>query len=238
MPLRWHCSIGEPSRKPVEQVPSGFRRVAITIPQLWPTFVNQRMPQSPPATVKNPRMSADFRSILMAREDDLNWQRQRIDFGELSSTVATRGLLYWKTLRGELRYPSRKQVNPRDIAPLLRNVLVVRVRDGGEEFEYRVAGDVVVQLHGSWLTNSTTTDLDSHFPGYGRLVRRIYSHIVNSGEPMASRGEVQRQTNDGTGAGVLFQHETVFLPLGEHGGPVDHILVFCDVLGANMVPAK
>jgi len=109
---------------------------------------------------------SDVRDTLLVREDDDNWQRQRIGVDQLSSAVAVRGLNYWTRLRGPRRFVPRKEIKPRDIAPILRNTLIVRVLGAGEEFEYRVAGDAVVQLHGPWLPNSTTSDLDKHFLGY------------------------------------------------------------------------
>ncbi len=175
---------------------------------------------------------------LQARQDDVDWQRQQIGFDELSSGVTIRGLEYWNALRGARRFATRKNVNPRDVSPLLRNIWIVRVQDGGEDFEYRIAGDVVMQLHGPWLPNSSTTDLDVHFPGYGRLVKRIYLHIYHAGKPLALRGEVRRQPRNDAGIGTLFKHETPFVPLGDADNEVDHILGFCDVGGEFWQPRQ
>lgn len=180
----------------------------------------------------------DDHDTLLAREDDTNWQRQRIDLDELSGAVARRGFDYWTQLRGTRRLVPRSEIRPRAIAQILRNTLIVRVLGEGDDFEYRVAGDAVIQLHGPWLPNSTTADLDKHFSGYGRLVKRVYLHVFRSGEPLALRGEVLRQPRNENGIGTLFKHETVFVPLGETDNAVDHIMAFCDVVGELWQPRQ
>ena len=46
------------------------------------------------------------------------------------------------------RFPPRAEMSPRDMADMLRNTVLVRVLDGGEEFEFRIVGDAMVVAQG------------------------------------------------------------------------------------------
>ncbi len=50
------------------------------------------------------------------------------------------GVAYWRALKGTRSYPAATDIRPRDLAPLLRNVVLIKVVDGGLDYEYRIVG--------------------------------------------------------------------------------------------------
>lgn len=53
------------------------------------------------------------------------------------------------------------------------------------------------------------------------MMRVLYEHVRNTGLPLAFRGWVGRDVKNS----LFVYHESAFLPLGEDGATVDHILV-------------
>lgn len=137
----------------------------------------------------------------------------------LDSKAVSLAVRYWKNLRGSRRFPARDEVTPRKMAPFLRNIVLIRVVDGGKDYEYRIAGDACVQAFGSNFQGMLLTEIEALDPHYGRATRVAYEHVRAMGEPFALRGWVAPSVPS-----AFSYHETAFLPLG-HGGIVDHLLV-------------
>ena len=137
----------------------------------------------------------------------------------LTSEPVSRALRYWKDKRGAQRFPSRTQITPRDMMAFLRNIVLVRVLDGGADYEYRIAGDAHVQAFGTDFKGLRLTELEAVEPEYGRATRITYEHVRVLGEPFALRGWVAP-----TAKSAFSYHETVFMPLGTDN-QVDHLLI-------------
>lgn len=144
---------------------------------------------------------------------------QRIDPCEMQSPISRKALAAWARLRGKRRFPSRKNITPKELGSLLRNTALVRVIDGGREFEFRILGDAVVQAGPEIESGMTTAELDQKFPGFGKTLRSIYKAVCRDGAPRAYRGLFER--NDGH----AYFHESLVLPLGAEDTAVDHLLV-------------
>lgn len=137
----------------------------------------------------------------------------------LDSRAVSLALRYWKGLRGSRRFPARDDVTPRNMAPFLRNIVLIRVVDDGTDYEYRIAGDACVQAFGTNFQGMRLTEIESIDAQYGRATRLAYEHVRAMGAPFALRGWVAPSI-----ASLFSYHETVFLPLGE-SDTVDHLLV-------------
>ena len=146
--------------------------------------------------------------------------RQQIELHEIANPLIRRGFDLWQRLRGARRFPTRTELSPRHMPELLRNAVLIRVVEGGEEFQFRVIGDAIVMAQGASFQGMTTHEVDRVLPGYGSALRGIYRRIYKSGEPLAFRGWYEREADQHS-----FFHETVVLPLGPDGGAVDHIFV-------------
>ncbi|HEY0283701.1 MAG TPA: PAS domain-containing protein, partial [Rhizomicrobium sp.] len=67
---------------------------------------------------------------------------------EVDSPILKHGFAYWKDLRAGREFPARSDITPRGLGSLLRNALLLRVIDRGEDYEYRIVGDAHVLAHG------------------------------------------------------------------------------------------
>src|SRR5262249_55294607 len=61
-----------------------------------------------------------------------------IPLDAIDNPILQQGLAYWHRLRGQRPYPARADLMPRDLSPLLRHVVLLRVLDGGGDYEYRI----------------------------------------------------------------------------------------------------
>ena len=151
---------------------------------------------------------------------DAKHARHSILVGEVQNPLLLKGLALWQRQRDTRRFPGRSEMSPRQLSSLLRNTVLVRVLGNAEDFEFRIVGDAIVTVQGASFQSMTTTQIDAVLPGYGRMLRRSYLAVCESGEPSAYRGWFDRGPD-----GRAFFHESVVLPLGTDGQTVDHLLI-------------
>jgi hypothetical protein len=140
----------------------------------------------------------------------------------VESPILRQGLDYWNRLKGERRYPSRQDLTPRDLAPLLRNVVLIRVLGEGADYEYRIVGDAHVISHGFSMQGLKVSDVDKYSPGYGPVLKSLYDRAARRREPYAFRGWMER----GEKHKQYIYSESLFMPLGPDDATVDHVLNF------------
>src|SRR5262245_57679551 len=85
---------------------------------------------------------------------------QRIAVEDLRAPIVKSVYAYWQTLKGDRQFPSRQQITPRDMAKLLRNIVLLRVIGESEDFEYRVAGDAHTEAHHYSFSNLRISQVD------------------------------------------------------------------------------
>jgi hypothetical protein len=146
--------------------------------------------------------------------------RHSIPVAEVQNPLLLKGLELWRSQRGTRRFPGRADMSPRLLSGLLRNTVLVRVVDAGEEFEFRIVGDAIVAAQGASFQGLTTAQIEAKLPGYGRMLKYVYRGVYESGEPSAYRGWFERGPD-----GRAFFHESLVLPLGADGQTVDHLLI-------------
>ena len=129
---------------------------------------------------------------------------------------------YWRARCGDRRHPSREELQPRDIAGVLRNMALVKVLDGGADFEYRIVGDAQVRAYALRLQNRRLSDVAADAPAFGGIVQGLFTHLVQDGAPFAIRGRIGRDIPEANFTDI----ESVFLPLGASDHVVDHIVIF------------
>ena len=140
----------------------------------------------------------------------------------LESPILRQALHYWNRLRGERLYPSRQDVTPRDVAPLLRNLVLIRLIDGGQDYEYRIVGDAHVISHGFSMQGQRVSEIDAISPGYGPVLKSLYDRAVRKREPYAFRGWMER----GEKHKQYIYSESLFMPMGPDEATIDHVLNF------------
>ena len=141
-----------------------------------------------------------------------------IAFDDFESPVLRDGYRYWQSRCAGRRYPARADIRPRDIAPILRHVSLVKVE--GDDFVYRIVGDVIVMSFSVPMQNRRLSDLVYDEPGFGAFVIPMLRQVVQTGAPVALRGRIGRDVTR-----VNFTDcENLLLPLGPDDATVDYIL--------------
>jgi hypothetical protein len=139
---------------------------------------------------------------------------------EVQNPMLRKAFELWNGLKVARRFPARTEITPRNMVEFLRNTVLVRVLDGGKDFQFRIVGDAIVEVQGESFQGMTTAEIDARIPGYGVMLKSIYRQVCKTGEPMAFRGWfVQPKTK------IAFFHESLILPLGPDDATVDHILI-------------
>jgi hypothetical protein len=103
---------------------------------------------------------------------------------------------YWRVLRADRNFPPRSRLMPREMAGILRNIVVVRIVDDGKDYEFRVVGDAHVQGYGIDFSKLRSSDIERMAPEHGATMRALYEHIRNSRQTLAFRGWVGREVKD------------------------------------------
>ncbi|MGN6150286.1 MAG: PAS domain-containing protein [Rhizomicrobium sp.] len=150
----------------------------------------------------------------------LSRPRHGIVLPEIENPLVQKALSIWENARGARTMPSRADMSPRLMAGLLRNTVLVRVIGAGEEFEFRIVGDAIVQAQGASLQGMTMAQIDLVLPGYGTLLHNVYANAWRKRIPGAYRGWYVREAD-----GRSMFHESLVMPLGDDGETVDHVLV-------------
>ncbi|HEY1836411.1 MAG TPA: PAS domain-containing protein [Rhizomicrobium sp.] len=145
---------------------------------------------------------------------------RKIPLDAIASPIVRQGYDYWRAKRGGRAFPARADIHPAEIKPLLPNVLLVHVLDGGRDYQFRIVGEASVRAHGFNPANWHVRELDSQVPGYGAMMTGLYDHIRKTGRPVAARGNLVHVDRG-------FQtYESIYVPLGPDDSTVDHLMAF------------
>ena len=120
---------------------------------------------------------------------------------------------FWNTKRGTRRFPSKDEINPREIKEFLKDVILLRVIDAGNDFEFRIVGDGLIQAFGGNFQGRTA----SRFAKLANITELAHRPVACEGEPRLLEYWIRFSDLP------VYHRETLFLPLGQ-GDTADHIL--------------
>jgi hypothetical protein len=146
--------------------------------------------------------------------------RNAIALSDVGNPTVRKALDAWEHARGTRAMPSRTDMGPRTLLGVLSNTAILRVIDGGADFEFRIVGDQIRVQQGAPLQGKRMGDVQAMLPGYGDLLARIYRNAYEAAEPRAFRGGYTSPADK-----QPFFHEVVIMPLGDDGATVDHLIV-------------
>jgi hypothetical protein len=140
---------------------------------------------------------------------------------DLKDPLVRQGIAYWDALRGPRAFPSRGEVNPRAVAPLLSRAILLKVIGGGEDFEFAIVGDDVNRAYCAPLLHRRLSEIACDLPNSAAWWGRVYRDICRTGRPWAvcMHAGSDGETNYSDG-------EAALLPLGASQDSVDHIVTF------------
>jgi hypothetical protein len=138
----------------------------------------------------------------------------RLDAPDLDADL-TFALDYWFQKRGGRLAPTRADIDPVDIAPLLPRVMLVDVSTDPVDFRFRLAGTGLFRIHGAELTNKRALDLEP--PAYGALIHRLYCDALERRAPLVHRLLIECETRRSA-------YLRIILPLSEDGETINRLL--------------
>jgi hypothetical protein len=145
-----------------------------------------------------------------------------VELDQLRSAPLRVGVAYWQAIRGNRLFPAREDLKARDIAGILPNMSLVRVIDGGVDFEHRIVGDAMVRAFSVPIQNRRFSEIEWDAPKLIEVSLWLFRKVVETRAPMAWR---QRTGQEATHI-VFTDSEVVLLPLGQSKDTVDHIVSF------------
>jgi hypothetical protein len=149
-------------------------------------------------------------------------QVEILSLAELQAPIVCQGLAYWDKLRAGRRYPARDEIRVRDIAALLKHMVVAKGIDGGEDFLLSIVGDEVGRCYRAPIMHRRLSEIAVDLPKTAARWLPIYRQTLQSGLPVAVLVKVGLEAPE-----INFSHaETVCLPFGPEGGPADFIATF------------
>ena len=150
---------------------------------------------------------------------------ERIALEALQHPPLRAAVAIWQQLRGTRRFPCRDALSPRKIAGLLPYMSLLKVLDGGADFQHRIVGDVVVRAFTVPIQNRKFSEIAEDAPILIERCIPLFRHVVQTGIPAAWTTQTGHDATY-----VAYQaSENVVLPLGRTDDAVDHLVAF----GAN-----
>ena len=143
-----------------------------------------------------------------------------IGLEQIDSLILRQIADHWNGLRGYRLFPSRDDFKPVNLRRLLRHITLLRVIDGGADYQFRVMGDVQVQAFGENFSNRMLSDVAVLHPKFAEGLKLFYEGVRMGRQPVAYRGWIGRDMPE---TKYSF-HEVIYLPLGESDVAVDHIV--------------
>jgi hypothetical protein len=154
----------------------------------------------------------------------------QVRFGEVEAEIITlaqttdvfvkKAIDYWTALKGARRFPAHSELSLRGMVAFISYVVIVRVLDGGADYQYRFVGDAQVRAFKSPINGLKVSQIEETAPYIGSLLRDAYDRTCASGEATATRGCV----NFGQSEMMPHYQETALFPLGDDERTVDHLL--------------
>ena len=77
--------------------------------------------------------------------------QQRVDIKTMRPDIIQRTVEYWRSQRDGRKLPTRRAIDPVELADLLANLVLVEVLDGGRDYLHRIAGEAAASLLGADL---------------------------------------------------------------------------------------
>ena len=124
-------------------------------------------------------------------------------------------LSYWREKRGERTAPSRADIEPERLAPLLPYLALYDVLDG--DFRVRLFGTGLVLAYDGNITGKLMSDCDLN--GINSELAEQLAEVVRERRPNVLRAKLAKETDN-----RYLRYERIALPLSADGETVNMIL--------------
>lgn len=127
---------------------------------------------------------------------------------------------YWNDRRGARFAPARADIDPADLAPLLPDLMLMDVVDGGRDFRFRLIGTRIVEGLGRDSTGRLFSDLYRDAPAARERLAGRFQQVLRSRRPVFGRGRIYWVADRGHKS-----FESAHLPLSGDGAGIDIVLM-------------
>ncbi len=134
---------------------------------------------------------------------------------ELPNSILKNFYQYWLRMKGSRSMPSRSNLNPADITPLLPNIVLVDVEQDPRRYRVRLLGTETVKVLGEDCTGRYLDDLTM----LGSIVKKRYEWLVVEKKPYFYRGNMKNADKP------YIEYMGVAMPLSSNGVDVDILMV-------------
>lgn len=128
---------------------------------------------------------------------------------------------YWESKRAGRMAPTRADIEPADLKPLLPGLVIVDVVQFPDQLVYRLVGTRAVEVRGSDPTGRSVTERY-----YGRDLANV---LENYRLVIEERRVVYDYDHTPTKDGFFERAEAILLPLSTDGDKVDKVLVYFEI---------
>ncbi len=128
-------------------------------------------------------------------------------------------LAYWHAKKGDRPAPTRADIDPTEIKPLLPHVGLVDVERAPLRFRFRLTGTEIVKGYGEELTGRYLDEVDLNL--HQHEIIGDYVRAAESGEPSCAFLDYNRKD------GRHLRYERMVLPLSSDGKTIDMLIGGC-----------
>lgn len=123
---------------------------------------------------------------------------------------------YWRSKCVERPAPSRADILPEEIRPILPNILILDIVGDVPRLKYRLVGTEFVTIYGAEITGKFVDEID--FDGMRDLIIADYFKVVKECRPSWTTWDFAKDD------GRWLAYERLTLPLSENGETVNMLL--------------
>jgi hypothetical protein len=125
-------------------------------------------------------------------------------------------LHHWRTIKGPLLMPSRRQIDPVEFGSILPRIWLCDYEPESDRFRYRLTGEKVAKRFGHKLSKHYLDDNTD--PDYYPRVHRYYRNVVDLPAVLYIYGRLYAETAN------PIHGERLLLPLSEDGRTVQSVI--------------
>jgi hypothetical protein len=140
--------------------------------------------------------------------------------GQIAGCHATLQALYeyWNTRRGARPMPSRNDIDPVDLKPLLPHLILIDVVPDPRRYVYRLVGTHEVEMRGADPTGKAVEE--AYYGESAEDTTYYLDRVVRTRQPVLYRGIYQPLSTR------TQREDVIFLPMSRDGEAVNMIMVF------------
>jgi hypothetical protein len=127
-------------------------------------------------------------------------------------------LAYWQQKRGRRPMPTRADIEPLELRPILRHVFMIDVLPGEAEFRFRLLGTAITERYGRDSTRKTVRDVYADAdPAFTAWYTAMLVAVKDSRRPVLAAGPMLMVRKD------FVSFRALHLPLSDDGVTVNVI---------------